>query len=160
MSPKTDCFCLPFVIGFRWFNNERKGTVNLGAMHFTSLHALIKAVTSAGHTKESSYLHTYAKNTHEQKCMHTHTFDSIIIEPTSLESGSQEHRVYTSFDVSLGFLISSNTAQFRKEILGCPSHIGRIIWHRWMAIIGFHRFLHVIQYSHFISISTNGCTAL
>lgn len=129
MSPKTDCFCLPFVIGFRWFNNERKGTVNLGAMHFTSLHALIKAVTSAGHTKESSYLHTYAKNTHEQKCMHTHTFDSIIIEPTSLESGSQEHRVYTSFDVSLGFLISSNTALFRKEILGCPSHIGRIIWH-------------------------------
>lgn len=49
-----DCFCLLFVIGLRWFNNVRKGAVNLGAMHFTSLHALIKAATSVGHTKEGS----------------------------------------------------------------------------------------------------------
>lgn len=41
-------------------------------MHFTSLHALIKAVTSVGHTKEGSYLHTHAK-THISTHVHSHT---------------------------------------------------------------------------------------
>lgn len=125
-----DCFCLLFVTGSRWFNNagRKKGAVNLGAMHFTSLHALIKALTSVGHTKEGSYLHTHVKKenmhmlTHTHRHTHTsmharwsiHTFDSIIIEPTSHESGSHEHRAYTSFDVSLGSSISSNAALFRK----------------------------------------------
>ena len=71
-------------------NNVRKGAANLGAMHFTSPHALIKALTSVGHTKEGSYLHTHATThvnthtrTHTHTHTHTHTFDSIIIEPTS-----------------------------------------------------------------------------
>lgn len=32
----SGCCCLLFVAGSRWFNNVRKGAVNLGAMHFTS----------------------------------------------------------------------------------------------------------------------------
>lgn len=73
-SQGMDCFCLLFVIGLRWFNNARKGAVNLGAMHFTSLHALIKALTSVGHTKEGSYLHTHVKkNTHKRTCTLAHT---------------------------------------------------------------------------------------
>lgn len=70
-----DCFCLLFVIDLRWFDNVRRGAVNPGAMHFTSLHALIKAATSVGHTKGGSYLHTHAKkkNTHISTLMHTHT---------------------------------------------------------------------------------------
>lgn len=32
----SDCCCLLFVACSRWFNNVRKGAVNLGAMHFTS----------------------------------------------------------------------------------------------------------------------------
>lgn len=96
--------------------------MNLGGHAFffcTSLHALIKALTSVGHTKEGSYLHTHAKrknHTSTRVRSHACTFDSIIIEPTSRASGSHERRAHASFDVSLGFWISSNAALFRKEI--------------------------------------------
>lgn len=87
-----DCFCLMLVFG-------------LEAMHFTFLHTLIKAVTSE--ILEFIYAHAHKKNRLVQVHMYTwaHTFDSIIIEATSCESGSQEHKAYASFDVSLGFLI-------------------------------------------------------
>ena len=65
-----------------------------------------------GRTKEGSYLHTHVKKkkhistrVHTHRHTHTSTFDSIIIEPTSHESGSQERTAYAAFDVSLGFPI-------------------------------------------------------
>lgn len=118
------CFCLQLLIGARLFNNVRKEAINLGAIHFTFLHALIKAVTSMGHARGGSFLHTHAKKkkkTGTRIGSHTHTFDSIIIEPTSLESGSQACRGYTLFDVSLGFSVSSSAALFKGKIPGCPS---------------------------------------
>lgn len=70
--------------------------------------------------------------------IHTHTFDGVIIEPTSLESGSQERAAYTSFDVSLGVLIFLECSAIQEgEISGWPSRIRRIIWHERVVIISF-----------------------
>lgn len=102
-----------------------------GPCIFTSLNALIKAATSAGHTKGCARRRAHAKtHIHTRGRAHLWQHNNWAYISWIWVTGIHSMGVLWCVIRLPGFL---NCSAIQEENAGWPSHAGRIIWHRHYA---------------------------